>query len=274
MPSGSRNLPATQVAQRVRPSTVGGGVDRDSIVAGSSGGGSGASRSKSRYCSDSCTPPSPSVIVWCIFWTSAALPPRSPSTTTNCHSGRVRSNGSATISVARSSSWRIDARLGQGDVADVVVDVEVGVVDPQRRREVDRRRLDPLPQPGDVPRRPAPSGARRRSKSGGRSRIVTVPNVDERYGSFSRRHIRPSASLIFRSRQRRPPSDPRTTPPAAGGATVARRGAQRGIDVCLNSLRSATRPGRARARSCATAPVAVTAGQLEQADEHGRGRRR
>ena len=93
--------------------------------AASSGGGSGASRSKSRNCSDSFTLPSPSVIVWCSFSISADLPPRRPSTTTNCHSGRVRSNGSQAIRLARSSSWRIVPGFGQGDVAHVVSQVEV-----------------------------------------------------------------------------------------------------------------------------------------------------
>ena len=40
---------------------------------------------------------------------------------------------------------------------------------------------------------------RSESKSGARSRTVTVPNVDDRCGSFSSRHIRPSASLMLRS---------------------------------------------------------------------------
>ena len=53
------------------------------------------------------------------------------------------------------------AGLGQGDAADVVVDVEVGVVDPRRRREVDGRRLDPPAQAGHGPGRllhPGPQG--------------------------------------------------------------------------------------------------------------------
>ncbi len=84
-----------------------------SSTGGTAGGGSGASRSKSRYSNDSWIPPSPSMIVWCIFCTSADLPPRSPSTIQNCHSGRVRSNGSTAIRLARSSSWRIVPGLGR-----------------------------------------------------------------------------------------------------------------------------------------------------------------
>ncbi len=45
------------------------------------------------------------------------------------------------------------ARLGQGDAPHVVVDVEVGIVDPRRRGEVHRGRLDPPPQPRHGPRR-------------------------------------------------------------------------------------------------------------------------
>ena len=137
--------------------------------------------------------------VWCIFWMSADLPPRSPSTTTYCHSGRVRSNGSATIKVARSSNWRIDPGPGQCDVPHVVIDREVGILDPCG--------ADTLPGAGCTRWRSrgiamlARSNRRRiRSTSGLRSRIVTLPNVDVRYGSFSRRHINPSTSLIFRSK--------------------------------------------------------------------------
>src|SRR5580765_7400637 len=38
------------------------------------------------------------------------------------------------------------------------------------------------------------------SKSGARSSSITVPKVEERWGSFSSRHISPSASLIERSK--------------------------------------------------------------------------
>ena len=112
MLSGSRN-PPTNRSRSASAVDGDGGSPTTPLDVRSSGGSSGASRSKSRYWSDICTPPSPSVIVWCIFWISAALPPRSPSTTTNCHSGRVRSNGSMTRSVARSSSWRIVPGLGR-----------------------------------------------------------------------------------------------------------------------------------------------------------------
>ena len=109
---------------------------------------------------------------------------RRTATAAGCgRTGRRRSG------VARSSSWRIGARLGQGDAADVEVDVEVGIVDPHRRAEVARRRLHPLAQPGHARASPRSMRRRRSSKSGVRSRIVTLANVDDRWGSFSRRHI-------------------------------------------------------------------------------------
>ena len=132
-PIGSRKPPIS------RSRSVAGGRRRRwcgaaSIVAGSSGGGSGASRSKSRNCSDICTPPSPSVIVWCIFCTSADLPPRKP-----VDDDELPQRAGALERVERDQRGQVEqlaqrARLGQGDVADVVVDVEVGIVDPHRRR--------------------------------------------------------------------------------------------------------------------------------------------
>ena len=198
MPIGIRIVPASR-SLIVSTGFGCGGTER-SALSGSIGGGSGASRSKSRYCSDSSTPRSPSVIVWCIFWITAALPPRRPSTTMNCHNGRVRSNGSATIErrqvehLAQSCpAW--DRRCGAR--AD-------------RCRSRGRR-----PTSAARGRRPtaARAGAaagmasavrsiRRRnaSKSGAWSSSITVPNVEERCGSFSSRHIKPSASLIARSK--------------------------------------------------------------------------
>ena len=79
-----------------------------SFVGSANSGGAGASRVRSRNCIDSATPPWPSVTVWCSFWMSALRPPSSPSTITNCHSGRERSKASLATSVVRSCSWRIE----------------------------------------------------------------------------------------------------------------------------------------------------------------------
>ena len=58
---------------RVSAADGGGGSATTRRDVRSTGGGSAASRSKSRNCSDICTPPSPSVIVWCIFWIERRL---------------------------------------------------------------------------------------------------------------------------------------------------------------------------------------------------------
>ena len=87
------------------------------VVRGSGAGrtgaiGSVASRARSMNCSDMRMLPSPSAMAWCSFWIMAAPPSSSPSTTTNSHSGRVRSNGDCTSVAARSRSWRIDPGAG------------------------------------------------------------------------------------------------------------------------------------------------------------------
>ena len=143
-------------------------------------------------------------------------------------------------------------RRGKGDPAHVEVDVEVRVVDPRRGREVDGRRLDPPPQPGHRPTARS-MRARSRSKSGGRSRTDTVANVDVRYGSFSRRHIRPSASVILRSiahGDAQPCRDPCT----ARGAGSARDGGVLELvevgphDLVEDPLDGARSPARRRRR--------------------------
>ena len=138
--------------------------------------GSVASRARSMNCSDRRMPPSPSVMAWCSFWTIAARPPSRPSTTTNSHSGRVRSNGSCTIAAARSSSWRIEPGAGQGHPAEVVVEVEVGVVPPLRRGQAAERRDHPLAQAGDAGHRPLQAGP----QAVGVGRLVEDGDVGDR----------------------------------------------------------------------------------------------
>ena len=227
-PIGSRNPPIIR-SRSVATVDGAGGIAAASTVAGSRGGGPGASRSKSRYCNDISTPPSPSVIVWCIFDTSADLPPRNPSTTTNCHSGRVRSNGSTVISVARSSSWRIVPGLGRAmwrtwwSMSNSGSSTHSGA-DRLTGAGCTRQRSRGTFQIACSIR------ARNRSTSGGRSRIETVPNVDDRKGSFSRRHIRPSASLILRSGRS---ATDRSSHNAAGtGGVNGRRAGLSGGSTC------------------------------------------
>ena len=105
MPMGMRRLPVT--TSRTVSTADGGGAGSASPGSGTGGiGGSSASRARSMNCIDSRRLPSPSATVWCSFWMMAPWPPSSPSTTKNAHSGRVRSKGSAAISVARSHSCR------------------------------------------------------------------------------------------------------------------------------------------------------------------------
>ncbi len=101
-------------------------------------GPSATLRVTSMNCSDRRIPPSPSVIVWCIFCTSAARPSGRPSTITNSHSGRVRSSGSCTNGGGQVEQLAQRAGLGQGEVAHVPVDVEVGGVAPLRRAPAGR----------------------------------------------------------------------------------------------------------------------------------------
>ena len=81
-----------------------------------------------------------------------------------------------------------------------------------------------------------------------------LATVEERYGSFSRRHIRLSDSLIRVSNW----GGRAMAPHASGGGAVAGHGgsaAQWGIEVCLNSLRSG-QPSRS------TDPLDRAAGHL------------
>ena len=88
---------------------------------GASGSGS---RSKSTRLSESFSPPTPSVIVWWIRWSSAARPPSRPSMSVNSHSGRDRSSGGAVSDRGDVEEVAHRPRLGERDPADVVVDVE------------------------------------------------------------------------------------------------------------------------------------------------------
>ena len=69
------------------------GRDRARAPGGPGAIGSVASRARSMNCSDIRMLPSPSAMAWWSFCTIAAPSSSRPSTTTNSHSGRVRSNG-------------------------------------------------------------------------------------------------------------------------------------------------------------------------------------
>ena len=147
----SRRRAATSAA------LAGGGGATGSASGGS--GFSGASRSKSRNCSERRTPPSPSISVWWKRMSNAARPPLSPSMITICQSGRVRSNGSAVEQRREVEQLALVARRREREPAQVVGEVEVGVVDPRRRLQTERR-LHPLPEPRHDPAWRAACGAR------------------------------------------------------------------------------------------------------------------
>ena len=123
-------------------------------------------------CSDMRMPPSPSVIVWCIFCTrrrAAALERRRRARTPTA--GGCGRTGPARSCDAEVEQLALGARRGQRDVAQVVVDVEVGVVVPLGRGEAAERGDDPLVQAGDAVDHAARRRRRRRSMSAGWSRM-------------------------------------------------------------------------------------------------------
>ena len=62
----------------------------------------------------------------------------------NSQSGRDRSSWRPAMPPTMSISWSMRPRLGHRDVAHVVVEVEVGVVEPHRPVEVERHEREPL----------------------------------------------------------------------------------------------------------------------------------
>ena len=160
----------------------------------------------------------------------APWPPFSPSTTKNSHSGRVRSNGSLTMR-SRIAELAQRARLGESDVADVVVDVELGVVDPDRRGEAHRRGLDPLAQAGHQAARAFQASL---------EPLVVGLAIEDGDVADRRREV---GVLVQPPHEGSPPRscERRTRGGRAMGhaeRTSRRPFLQRGIDVCLNSLRS------------------------------------
>ena len=94
------------------------------------------------------TPLTPSVIVWCIFVTSAALPPSQ-----TLDDEELPQRAGAVERIEHEQAGEVEqlaarAGSGQGDAADVEVDVEVGVVGPDRGAEPGGVRLDPPTEPG------------------------------------------------------------------------------------------------------------------------------
>ena len=176
----------------------------------------GTSRATSMNCSDRRMPPSPSVMVWCIFWMSAARPSGRPSTT-----HELPERAGAVERVLHEQGGQVEQlahrpRLGQGQVAHVA-----------RRCRSRARRATPAEPADPGPAPPAGAGGgccetatsirrRNRSRSGERSSSVTLPKFELRYGSLSTFHSRAS-----RSDMRRSPSSSRGSPGACSLVAVA-----------------------------------------------------
>ena len=80
------------------------------------------------------------------WWTFVTMPTRpclSPSTTQSSHSGRERSSCVLATWPATSAELATTARGGRRDPADVVVEVEVRILDPDRVVEAERHLHDP-----------------------------------------------------------------------------------------------------------------------------------
>ena len=78
------------------------------------------------------TPETPSTSAWWLLVTSAKRPPSTLSMSHISHSGFERSRRWEKTRAARIRSCSVAARGGEGGVADVVAEVELGVVDPLR----------------------------------------------------------------------------------------------------------------------------------------------
>ena len=115
-----------------------------SVGAGSSGG----TGVRSNRWMNSSAPETPSTAAWWILPIRATLPSWRPSTTWISHSGRARSSGTPTMAPVRSVSSRGPPGAGSDVATDVVVEVEVRILDPQRVVEVERHRHDPAAKRG------------------------------------------------------------------------------------------------------------------------------
>ena len=93
-------------------------------------------------------PETPSIVAWCMRANSATAPFSIPSMIQNSQSGRDRSSWRPAMPPMTSISWSMRARLGHRDVADVVVEVEVGIVEPHRPVQVERHEREPLAELG------------------------------------------------------------------------------------------------------------------------------
>ena len=94
-------------------------------------------------------PLTPSRTAWCTLAISAVRSPSSPSTTCISHSGRSGSSGRLMTPATNASSSACAAGRGQAGPAEVVVELEVRIVDPDRVVEAERNPQGPLAQRRD-----------------------------------------------------------------------------------------------------------------------------
>ena len=211
------------------------------------------------------TPETPSTSAWWVLEISAKRSPSSPSTSQFSHSGLDRSSCWEAIRAGQQEQLLLGARRRQRGVADVVLEVEVGVVDPQRPARLERRRGQLLAvarapgaagrgrgrgsrrTPAAGPRRsarrrcacarsaPPGAGTRRRSSSGGRGVVgpcaVRLPCSGE--------PTEPAQALRFSN----------LAPYTACRGVDAREAPARGAARLLRGRRPGRADGRARARA-------------------------
>ena len=124
----------------------------DGNGAGSHSGGSATIRVRgvrSRNAASTDAPLTPSRMAWCTLATSAVRSPSSPSTTCISHSGRSGSSWRLMTPATNASSSACPPGRGQAGPAQVVVELEVGVVDPHRVVQAEGHPHGPLAQRGD-----------------------------------------------------------------------------------------------------------------------------
>ena len=108
------------------------------------GGGAGVGpRSKSTVARS--TPETPSTSEWWVLKINANRSSSSPSTSQLSHNGFARSSCWEAIREVSRKSWSLGSRRGERRVADVVLEVEARVIDPQRPSGLERRRRELLP---------------------------------------------------------------------------------------------------------------------------------
>ena len=104
---------------------------------------------RSRKAASTDAPLTPSRMAWCTLATSAVRSPSSPSTTCISQSGRSGSSWRLMKPATKASSSALPPGDGQAGPAQVIVEVEVGIVHPDRVVQPERHPEGTLTQRGD-----------------------------------------------------------------------------------------------------------------------------